>query len=513
MRHPFASRTIFVNALLAGVLSLSVSGSAVGDAESGRRIYREGLVPHERGITASIGGDQIPAALVPCASCHGPDGRGRAEGGVVPSDVNWRELTKPYRTATINGRRRPAYTDESIGRAIRAGVDSAGNALNSAMPRYVMSDADMADLIAYLKVMANAAAPGVSDDTIRVATMVPASGAGAAAGRQMAAVLSAALSEAGEIHGRRVELDVVQLPPDPSKVRSELQTLLRTRPPFAFVGGLVSGIDTTVAEVVEEGGVPVVLPAGATADRSSANEQRFYLDPALEDQLAGLVRFTLEDRELRRRAVAIVGRGSAAVRARRAVALADPTLAVVVIDSTAEDAGEQISAAIRDGLAIAFTDPTVAIGPLLGKAGAHRDAVLLFLGGVLPPDFFQTPTLSSYRVRIALAAAPEDFSSAGLSEYRAFVARHGIESHHAAAQISAYVAAKVFVHALQSSGRGITRDAVRLALEGLYEFRTGVSPPLTFGRRGRVAVTRMRVATLDPSTGRVSAIGEYAMDR
>ena len=43
----------------------------------------------------------------------------------------------------------------------------------------------------------------------------------------------------------------------------------------------------------------------------------------------------------------------------------------------------------------------------------------------------------------------------------------------------------------------MTRDALLASLENLYEFHTGVTPPLTFGRGRRIAVPRVHVATMD----------------
>lgn len=46
---------------------------------------------------------------------------------------------------------REPYTEESLARAIRAGTGADGHALSYLMPRFVLDDAAMAELIAYLK--------------------------------------------------------------------------------------------------------------------------------------------------------------------------------------------------------------------------------------------------------------------------------------------------------------------------------------------------------------------------
>jgi ABC-type branched-subunit amino acid transport system substrate-binding protein len=99
-----------------------------------------------------------------------------------------------------------------------------------------------------------------------------------------------------------------------------------------------------------------------------------------------------------------------------------------------------------------------------------------------------------------------------VAEYRAFAARHSISGTQVAAQLSAYAAAKAFVHALKQSGRELTRDSLRTSLESLYEFQTGVTPPLTFGRSRRIAAPRVHVATIDPKSGALIPAGTFHID-
>src|ERR1041385_5776958 len=86
----------------------------------GRAIYE-----HGDGVRASMGDGlaPVPASLVPCASCHGIDGRGRSEGGVVPPDIRHAALTRPYDVTASSGRRHGAYDDRSLLRAITMGID------------------------------------------------------------------------------------------------------------------------------------------------------------------------------------------------------------------------------------------------------------------------------------------------------------------------------------------------------------------------------------------------------
>jgi mono/diheme cytochrome c family protein len=144
--------------LLFGALAVSSvrsqSDQLTPQEERGQQIYLQGTASSGQEIIALIGdeGLEVPASTMPCVVCHGRDGRGRpAEGGVVPSDITWKSLTKPDGVTHESGRKHPPYTEKLLKRAIGMGTDPAGNALHMAMPRYRMAPEDMDELIAYLK--------------------------------------------------------------------------------------------------------------------------------------------------------------------------------------------------------------------------------------------------------------------------------------------------------------------------------------------------------------------------
>lgn len=465
------------------------------DHSSGREIYVSGAGKSGHPITASVAGSAgMPATILPCVNCHGADGRGKAEGGVVPSNLTWLELTKPYRAATLNGRRRPAYDEQSLRRAIAEGVDSAGNPLHAAMPRYAMSPEDFSDLVTYLKLLGREAAPGVTATSVRLGTIVPEAGPGAAAGAQMVAVLNAYFDDAGEIHGRRVTVDAVT----PAKLDAALQD----DPPFALAGGLLAGAEAGVEAAletwVERAAIPLILPVTLRGGASADNRQRFYFSPGVEEQLHGVLRLASPSRLI------VVARDvELAAAARRAAERLEKAPEIVNVSS--EDVAAELDRTDEPDTTVLFLDP----GATLTGVPVGGESPLLFLGNLLPADFFEEAPAYGKRVTVALTTTPGDLTASGLAEYRAFAARHSISGDHVAAQLSAYAAAKVLVQALKQSGRELTRDSLRTSLESLYEFDTGVTPPLTFGRSRRIAATRVHVATIDQHSGGFVPTGSF----
>lgn len=125
------------------------------------------------GVPAIVAnGDRgVPVAGLACSTCHGDDGRGRREAGLDAPDITWPALSKPYDVTRADGRTRRAYSARLLIRAMTMGIDSAGNALGPAMPRYQLTSADADALVAFLQRLDDARTPGVSDDTIDVAVM------------------------------------------------------------------------------------------------------------------------------------------------------------------------------------------------------------------------------------------------------------------------------------------------------------------------------------------------------
>jgi cytochrome c553 len=156
----------------------------------GKQIYLQGTSPSGKEILAYIGDAslEVPGSAMACANCHGFDGRGKPEGGVIPSDLTAEALTKPYGLTHADGRKHPAYTERGLELAIRKGTDPAGNKLQVIMPRYEMSRDDMADLLLYLGRLGHDRDPGISDDQIALGTGGPTAGAAAELGQAITAV-------------------------------------------------------------------------------------------------------------------------------------------------------------------------------------------------------------------------------------------------------------------------------------------------------------------------------------
>ena len=175
----------------AGCLALLI-GAATGRAAAAPVSVGESIYLHGTGFTAPIeatrGADlRSQGAEVACVTCHRRSGLGvsngfgaRARSVIIPPitgqylyhsrDAAFEEAGLPYlQNARAN---RGTYTDATLARAIREGIDPDGKTLAYLMPRFALSDADMAALIAYLKQLNSGVVPGVTDKVLHFATII-----------------------------------------------------------------------------------------------------------------------------------------------------------------------------------------------------------------------------------------------------------------------------------------------------------------------------------------------------
>src|SRR5689334_16962986 len=109
----------------------AVRNSLTPEQIRGKQIYTRGTSPSGKEILAYLGESSIemPGSAMPCANCHGLDGKGKPEGGVTPSNLTWEVLSKPYGIKHTDGRQHAPYTERGLELAITRGTDPAGNRL------------------------------------------------------------------------------------------------------------------------------------------------------------------------------------------------------------------------------------------------------------------------------------------------------------------------------------------------------------------------------------------------
>ncbi|SUD70983.1 cytochrome c [Pseudomonas putida] len=493
---------------LACLLGMAPFASALDLTEheqAGKRLYREGVSSSDAQLQARVGASDIsvPASVLPCASCHGNDGRGRAEGGVRPPNLDWQRLAQGQGAREANGRSYPAYTERSLARAIQHGVDPAGNRLDPAMPRFELTMADQRNLTAYLKRLAEERDPGIEEGVLRLGTLLPASGPLAEAGQVVRAVLEdgvAQLNQQGGIHGRHLQLVVLDPGFDAASAEQALQQLLEQERVFALISPLAPMLDPRLTTLLAPQNVPLI---GSTP-RSGGSPQIFDPLPGLPAQLLSL-----------------------AGHARAGVGLAPGDLRVVYAGSDQAEAAEQVRERLLqegwappaieafegqavDGQGIVFLGRAQAFVELAtALQAAGRQPYLFAASGQVAGAVARLPEQWSQRVFLAYPYVPEDWTEQGLATLAGLQQRQGLDPRQASLQVNTLCALRLLSEALKQIGRDASREQLIGALEGLHDVSTGLTPALGFGPGRRQGMAGAHVVAVALPGPRFTAVTPY----
>jgi ABC-type branched-subunit amino acid transport system substrate-binding protein len=519
MRRPAGLKCLFLLAGLAFSFTLDSGGLAGATSQDpstsresrGKQIYVRGMSPSGREILAYLGESslELPASSMPCANCHGLDGKGKPEAGVTPSNLTSEALTKPYGLTHPDGRKHPPYTERGLEFAITRGLDPAGNKLSSLMPRYTMSREDLADLIAYLGRLGKDTDPGISENRITIGTAVPLQGTLAEMGQAVKAVTRAyfdELNSQGGIYNRRFELKIAETSVTPAATRSEIERLLTSEHVFAMTGAVIPGSEREIVLLMAEKEVPLIGPFTLYPQTGfPLNRQVFYLLSGIEGQARTLVHFLATKAELKNPGIAIVSPQNE-IKTRVVQALNDQSKkdGLGQIQDYNYPSGQFDTAAVikqlRQGSrdAVFFLGSSEEVLSLMkecDKSGWFPHIFLLNAGGA--EEVFGVPAGFNRKVFFPFPSSPVDQTPEGVREFRALAEKYQLPAHHLAAQFSAYTAAKVLTEAFRRAGKDVSREKLIQALEGLYEYPTGLTPAITYGPNRRIGAMGAYVVTID----------------
>ncbi|MCP5092573.1 MAG: c-type cytochrome, partial [Gammaproteobacteria bacterium] len=284
--------------LVAVSLTLGVITPCVGEpaalADEGRQIYRTAIRSDGSSLRALVQNDvPLPPSAAACVNCHRRSGYGISEGGSRSRNLTAPALFEPTTKPPI----RPAYDDQTLIRAIVAGIAADGSELHANMPRYELSARDAEALTAYLRTLGANPAPGVSASELTIATVI-AKGAPAAERDAVETVLQRfvelknaqirqeserAAASNRQYYGRSWQrafrnwsLQVWTLTGPTSTWREQLESYQTARRPFAIVSGTAGPDWSQVHDFCEANEVPCLLPLSRSPKSNDADFYSLY---------------------------------------------------------------------------------------------------------------------------------------------------------------------------------------------------------------------------------------------
>ncbi|HEX8475105.1 MAG TPA: ABC transporter substrate-binding protein [Pyrinomonadaceae bacterium] len=488
----------------------------------GKAIYLRGESPSGQEVTAMMGEIDVPASTLTCAGCHGAEGQGKTEGGVTAGNLTWQHLVKPYGHTHPTGRKHGAFDEAAFTRAVTSGVDPAGNNMLVAMPRYRMSSQDLSDLVAYLKRIETDRDPGLNETSIRVGTLLPTTGALGEMAQAMRDVLAAYFEDVnsrGGVYNRRIELRVAQTGADAAATAANLRRFVADEQIFALIGGLIAGADKEIDALTRNEEVPLIGPSTLAPQTGfPLNRYTFYVHPGVKEQARALVNFAATQPELKKTQMGVVYPDMELT-----------TEAAASIEEQAKKAGWKSVVRSRyardkfDAVEVVRTMKAEGVGTIffLGAGGAVKSLIaeaernkwtpgIFVVGSLVGAEMVEAVTpLFQDKIFLSFPTVPTDISPAGMAEYRALLEKYKIAQRHTAAQLSAFAAAKIFIEGLKLAGRDVSRERLVTALEGLYEFDTGLAPRISFGPNRRVGALGAHIIKIDAEKKQFVPVGQW----
>ena len=281
---------------------------------AGESIFLRGQLASGRPLEATNNsGLRITGQAAACVNCHRRSGLGSREGRSVIPPITGRYLFNsrdarggPQSLQYVEGVRdkREPYTDATLSRAIRQGINSEGKAFSYLMPQFQLGDSDMAALTGYLRSLDQRKVPGVNDTTLHFATIItpdadPVKRKGMLAvleqffaernARQMSPAPRMSAARISFMVHRRWELHVWELSGPEATWEQQLERRMKEEPVFAVVSGLAGNTWAPVHRFCERARVPCLFPNVEVPVDSERDFYSLYFSKAvlLEAELIG----------------------------------------------------------------------------------------------------------------------------------------------------------------------------------------------------------------------------------
>ncbi len=492
---------LFQRSLLAlALLAVSARGQLSDSETRGRQLYDQGIGADGQAVSA-VGGEAnlaLPAAFVACVNCHGYDGRGKAEAGSLSPDIRWETLTKPYSITSPTGRRRLPYDASTFFKAITQGLDSTGQPLDATMPRYRISPAEAANVLAYVKQIGRTPGEGVTDDTLRIGFLLPIESTLIETAGLDQKILAACLEDvnrAGGIYRRRIELTAFNASSPGQLTAQAMLAVLDSSP---------AGADPELAQTCEQRKIPVVSLFSEASGQ--VHRYGFSLFPGVAERARALVRYAIKHGggSTQPRVVLIYSeKDAASPEIKFIVAAVKPLIA---LEETAIAAGKADDAvlALRDtGTEIVLLQGTEAdLAAFSASAQRHAwEPLQLWLE---PPARAVQTSRRAFTLSTNFSSA---VSPAEPTAGRQWASRHGLSMRDLPRQCMLIALAETLTEGLKTAGREVSREKLAQGLEALCDFKAGLTSPLNFTSRRHTATSSVYVVPCQFTPGKFT--GEW----
>lgn len=302
--------------------------AATTDLESGRRIYMEGILPSGAALKGMRGEDEVSGKQAACVACHRPSGMGAVEGDIQVPPITGNflfrtgdslQVTMDPRSGKRFNQSHDAYTDATLAKAIRTGVNVGDQLMSALMPHYALKDDELRPLTVYLKQLSQTYSPGVSKEEVHFATVITPDAEpekrrillkvlergfvqkngstmlGGKRSRRRHMVTAAELVLGTE---RKWVQHIWELQGAPETWPQQLQTFNQKQPVFALLSGLSGSTWQPVHDFCEHEHMPCWLPSVALPVDTDDNTYSIYFQRGVRLEADVLANYVTDDATL-----------------------------------------------------------------------------------------------------------------------------------------------------------------------------------------------------------------------
>jgi branched-chain amino acid transport system substrate-binding protein len=357
---------------------------------------------------------------------------------------------------------------------------------------------------------------GVTDTEIRIGMWTPLSGPVALLGqsaRDAVRLWAKEVNDKGGIHGRKINFISYDDAGSPQEAQTVIRRLIDQDQVFMLISGSVSGSTLPVRQVITREKVPFVSSISSNVNLMKPFSRYIFRIYANEDsQALGMVDWIMEHEKLKRPAIIYnsndYGVGGFQIFQERLkekykisptaaerynpgdqdfsaqllrIKGADPD--GLLIYAFAQEAGIIVRQAKELGIGAKLFGGGGTSTPLLqrgaGQAAAGFVSVL-----VVPEiaDSSQKPAVVAYRDKLKATLYPDGFPPGRPSEY----------------DLAGYAAGKVTEAALEKVGKDLSRESFVDALEGIKNFDTGMTFPISYSKDNHEGTTEVEIIRVRP---------------
>jgi hypothetical protein len=484
-------------------------------------IYRRGILPDGTPLRGERdGAERVEGAAAACVNCHRRSGLGMIEGQSVVPPVTGKhlfhigegrdaEMSIPHPEATSANR--AAYTELTLSRALREGVNPEGRRFAFLMPRFALDDTAMALLIGYLKQLSRAPSPGVGVDTLQFATIITPD-ADPVKRQAMLRVLEQYFgrentfyhgespplqpSRGAQAHAQhRWQLHVWTLTGEPESWETQLHERLHKEPVFAVISGIGGSTWAPVHRFCESESIPCLFP---NVDLPLVAQQDFYTVYYSKGVLleAELIARALQDpppAKRARRVIQIFRSGDIGADAAAALqALATTSGLITVNRPLRVGTAVAIAAALKNTAADDAIVLWLRPEELAQLRGAPPDGASVFLSGIMG-GLEHTPLPDPWRGAARMTFPYELPGRATLLNYPiGWFRLHNVPILDARTQVNTYIACSIVADTFGLMLDNFVRDYLVERLEATldsrlvvgYYSRLGLAPGQRFASKG-----------------------------